>query len=73
MYIVNILALFLISIYTQCLWAFFHDHLVRKEVLGQKMYEPDESSEVDRWNEGLANHERLKKILPFMNEDEGYL
>jgi len=29
--------------------------------------------EADRWNEGLANHERLKKLLPFLNEDEGYL
>lgn len=27
----------------------------------------------DKWNEGLVNHERLKKLLPFMNEDEGYL
>jgi len=27
----------------------------------------------ERWNEGLANHERLKKLLPFLNEDEGYL
>lgn len=27
----------------------------------------------DRWNEGLVNHERLKKLLPFLNEDEGYL
>jgi hypothetical protein len=27
----------------------------------------------DRWNEGLANHEKLKKLLPFLNEDEGYL
>ncbi len=27
----------------------------------------------DRWDEGLANHERLKKLLPFLNEDEGYL
>ncbi len=29
--------------------------------------------ELSRWNEGLQNHERLKKILPFLNEDEGYL
>jgi hypothetical protein len=29
--------------------------------------------DVDRWNEGLENHERLKKLLPFLNEDEGYL
>jgi hypothetical protein len=27
----------------------------------------------DRWNEGLENHEKLKKLLPFLNEDEGYL
>lgn len=27
----------------------------------------------EKWNDGLANHERLKKLLPFMNEDEGYL
>jgi len=27
----------------------------------------------ERWNEGLVNHERLKKLLPFLNEDEGYL
>lgn len=27
----------------------------------------------DRWNEGLENHEKLKRILPFLNEDEGYL
>jgi len=27
----------------------------------------------ERWNEGLENHERLKKLLPFLNEDEGYL
>jgi hypothetical protein len=31
------------------------------------------SDRVDRWNEGLENHEKLKKILPFLNEDEGYL
>jgi hypothetical protein len=35
--------------------------------------ESDNVQQVDRWNEGLANHERLKKLLPFMNEDEGYL
>ncbi|MHB2036034.1 MAG: hypothetical protein ACYCPW_04745 [Nitrososphaerales archaeon] len=35
--------------------------------------ESDNKQEIDRWNEGLANHERLKKLLPFMNEDEGYL
>jgi hypothetical protein len=29
--------------------------------------------ESDRWNEGLVNHEKLKKLLPFLNEDEGYL
>jgi hypothetical protein len=33
----------------------------------------NEQVDVDNWNEGLANHERLKKLLPFMNEDEGYL
>ncbi len=37
--------------------------------LDENLTYPDE----DRWNEGLANHERLKKLLPFMNEDEGYL
>jgi hypothetical protein len=40
------------------------------------VYQFDEETDnerVDRWNEGLANHERLKKLLPFMNEDEGYL
>ena len=31
------------------------------------------SSESERWKEGLVNHERLKKLLPFLNEDEGYL
>jgi len=29
--------------------------------------------DTDRWNEGLENHEKLKKLLPFLNEDEGYL
>ena len=27
----------------------------------------------ERWNEGLANPERLKKLLPFLNEDKEYL
>lgn len=31
------------------------------------------TNESDRWNEGLENHERLKKLLPFLNDDEGYL
>jgi hypothetical protein len=31
------------------------------------------TTEADRWKEGLVNHEKLKKILPFLNEDEGYL
>lgn len=31
------------------------------------------SPDSDRWNEGLENHEKLKKLLPFLNEDEGYL
>jgi hypothetical protein len=40
----------------------------------EKMHRKEVSSETERWNEGLANHERLKKLLPFMNEeDEGYL
>jgi hypothetical protein len=30
-------------------------------------------SATDRWHQGLENHEKLKKILPFLNEDEGYL
>ncbi len=30
-------------------------------------------SDSERWKEGLVNHERLKKLLPFLNEDEGYL
>jgi hypothetical protein len=30
-------------------------------------------TELDRWKEGLVNHEKLKKLLPFLNEDEGYL
>lgn len=25
-----------------------------------------------RWDAGLVNHERLKQILPFLREDEGY-
>ncbi|MHB8567118.1 MAG: hypothetical protein ACYC7D_06460 [Nitrososphaerales archaeon] len=25
-----------------------------------------------RWDDGLANQERLKQILPFLREDEGY-
>ncbi len=29
--------------------------------------------QVDRWNEGLENHEKLKRILPFLNDEEGYL
>jgi hypothetical protein len=40
------------------------------------MYQLDnvsDNEQVDNWNEGLANHEKLKKLLPFMNEDEGYL
>jgi len=31
------------------------------------------TTDYERWNEGLANHERLKKLLPFLNEEEGYL
>jgi hypothetical protein len=27
----------------------------------------------ERWNEGIANYEKLKKLLPFLNEEEGYL
>jgi len=27
----------------------------------------------DRWTEGLENHEKLKKLLPFMNEEDAYL
>jgi hypothetical protein len=27
----------------------------------------------ERWSEGNANHEKLKKLLPFLNEEEGYL
>jgi hypothetical protein len=42
-------------------------------VRGGKMHHK-EGSDDERWSEGLANHERLKKLLPFMNEDdEGYL
>jgi len=26
----------------------------------------------DRWNIGLANQERLRKLFPFLTEDEGY-
>jgi len=26
----------------------------------------------ERWNEGLANQERLKMIFPFLVEEEGY-
>ncbi len=26
----------------------------------------------DRWNVGLANQERLRKLFPFLTEDEGY-
>jgi len=31
------------------------------------------NEDYERWKEGLVNHERLKKLLPFLNEDEGYL
>ncbi len=27
----------------------------------------------ERCNEGIANYEKLKKLLPFLNEEEGYL
>ena len=33
----------------------------------------NKSEDSERWNEGLVNHEKLKKLLPFLNEDEGYL
>jgi hypothetical protein len=33
----------------------------------------EKDEQIQRCNEGLANHERLKKLLPFMNEEEGYL
>ena len=26
----------------------------------------------ERWNDGLANQERLRRIFPFLAEDEGY-
>ncbi|MCL5067988.1 MAG: hypothetical protein M1368_06515 [Thaumarchaeota archaeon] len=26
-----------------------------------------------RWAEGLENHEKLKRLLPFLEDDEGYL
>ena len=38
-----------------------------------KLHKSKENYDSERWNEGLANHERLKKLLPFLNEDEGYL
>lgn len=33
----------------------------------------EKQKQLDRWDEGLANHEKLKKLLPFLNEDDGYL
>jgi hypothetical protein len=27
----------------------------------------------ERCDEGIANYEKLKKLLPFLNEEEGYL
>jgi len=33
----------------------------------------NKATDADRWKEGLVNHEKLKKIFPFLNEDEGYL
>jgi len=32
-----------------------------------------ETTVPDRWTEGIANYEKLKKLLPFLNEEEGYL
>jgi len=26
----------------------------------------------ERWNDGLANQERLRSMFPFLKEDEGY-
>jgi len=31
------------------------------------------TADSDRWKEGLVNHEKLKKLLPFLNDEEGYL
>ena len=56
--------------------ASFNDCITIKEVKKGKMNQCENKSEylhVDRWNEGIENHEKLKKLLPFMNEDEGYL
>jgi hypothetical protein len=30
-------------------------------------------SVAERCDEGIANYEKLKKLLPFLNEEEGYL
>lgn len=69
MYIDNISTLFLHSIITKSLCLYSNFFLLTR---GEKI-SMDSSEDVKRWTEGLENHERLKKLLPFMNEDEGYL
>jgi len=48
--------------------------MTEKQVLattkGHKSLTRDELDE--RWNDGLANQERLRSIFPFLAEDEGY-
>ena len=69
MYIDNISTLFLHSIITKGLCLYSHFFLSER---GENV-SMNSSEDVKRWTEGLENHERMKKILPFMYEDEGYL
>lgn len=55
----------------------FFDDIFRRE-RGEKgkmnqLENEEEYQHTERWNEGIENHEKLKRLLPFMNEDEGYL
>jgi len=42
------------------------------KTIDEKKRQP-KNAMADRWHEGLENHERLKKLLPFLNEEDGYL
>ena len=71
----NIDYTYLYSLNTKALWIVRDITIIteRGEKMSKLVKVVRQEDHVNRWNEGLVNHERLKRILPFLNEDEGYL